>query len=276
MSMSETRGICHGLYKQFADRAKKARIKHLSVGLAYTAVRTEPGGVGLANTCLDSKWSCSVVGRDEEFEGKEASELLPRILSGNPMHRAMALALVNALNCDEASTLLTEDRDNHILFRELGIESGSRVAMIGYFKPLIRKLNQMRVGVDLADLGHGLGDSAEVLGGLGVRSCALMLSATSIINGTADDILRYVPAGVPVAVLGPSTPLCPEAFLFTPVSFLAGTVPLDFEATFRAVRHGQGTPVLQRHGRKPYISLGVQDSVDSSASLAAPEASCSQ
>ncbi|MGM0611072.1 MAG: Rossmann-like domain-containing protein [Thermodesulfobacteriota bacterium] len=71
-------------------------------------------------------------------------------------------------------------------------------------------------------------------------------------------------------------PLCSEAFLFIPVSFLAGTVPLDFEAIFRAVRHGKGTPVLQRHGRKPYIALGVQDSEDSPASFAAPEVSSSQ
>ncbi len=251
-------GICSTLYQNFEELAKEARVRCLSIGLAYTAVRTEPGGVGLANTSLDSKCSCSVLGRDEEFEGKEASELLPGILSANTVRRAIALALINALNYPSIDSL-PEDRDNQILFRELGIESGARVAMIGHFKPLVQKLNRMQVGVELADRGHKIGDSAEVLAGLGERTQALFLSATSIINGTIDGILKYVPVGIPVALLGPSTPISRASFISSPVRVLAGTVPVDFEATFKAVRHGKGTPALQRYGRKPYAVLESQD-----------------
>jgi len=86
-------------------------------------------------------------------------------------------------------------------------------------------------------------------------SRALILSATSIINATVDDILRHVPAEVPVAIIGPSTPLFPGGFRDTPVCILPGTVALDFEATFRAVRHGKGTPALQAYARKPYVVL---------------------
>jgi len=43
---------------------------------------------------------------------------------------------------------------------------------------------------------------------------------------------------------------------YTAVRILACTVPLDFEATFRAVRHGKGTPALQAYARKPYVVLG--------------------
>ncbi|MFP4169241.1 MAG: Rossmann-like domain-containing protein, partial [Desulfonatronovibrionaceae bacterium] len=236
--------------------AQETRIARLNIGLAYTAVRTEPGGVGLANTFAGNiAPGCCAMDPDQEFEGRPASALLPHILSGSPVYRSMALALINALNYEEAAGSPGDDRENDILFRELGLESGSRVAMIGYFKPLVERLNRMRVGVDVADLGRGIGDTAEVLSGLGEGSKALILSATSIINGTVEDILRHVPAGVPVALLGPSAPLCPEAFAGTRVSFLAGTVPFDFESTFRVVRHGKGTPALKRYGRKIVVPV---------------------
>nr|MBP7263639.1 hypothetical protein [Spirochaetia bacterium] len=47
-----------------------------------------------------------------------------------------------------------------------------------------------------------------------------------------------------------------EAFQGYPVHFLAGTVAMDNEGIFKAIRNGKGTPELLKHGRKVYIRRG--------------------
>jgi uncharacterized protein (DUF4213/DUF364 family) len=54
-------------------------------------------------------------------------------------------------------------------------------------------------------------------------------------------------------MLGPSTPMVAEAFRHLPVHMLAGTVPIDKQNVLKAVRHGMGTPVLQKFSRKSFL-----------------------
>ena len=48
------------------------------------------------------------------------------------------------------------------------------------------------------------------------------------------------------------------AFDHLPVHMLAGTVPIDKTNVLKAIRHGMGTPVLQKFSRKSYLSLSHQ------------------
>jgi len=81
------------------------------------------------------------------------------------------------------------------------------------------------------------------------------MTSTSLLNNTADGLLNAVGPNVRVVMLGPSTPLIPEAFAGLHVTVLAGTVPVDRENILKAVRNGKGTPVLQKYSRKPYLVI---------------------
>jgi uncharacterized protein (DUF4213/DUF364 family) len=78
----------------------------------------------------------------------------------------------------------------------------------------------------------------------------LLLTSTSILNDSTEEVLSRLAPGVKVIMLGPSTPLVADAVRHLPVHILAGTVPVDKEAVMRAVRHGAGTPVIHRFSRK--------------------------
>jgi len=65
---------------------------------------------------------------------------------------------------------------------------------------------------------------------------------------------------VRVAMLGPSTPMLSEPFKNLPIHLLGGTVPADFTETFKAIRHGRGTPVLQKYAKKVYLLMQHSDS----------------
>ena len=57
---------------------------------------------------------------------------------------------------------------------------------------------------------------------------------------------------VKAILLGPSTPMLPEAFTHLPVYMLAGTAITDPEKALAIVRHGGGARTLRPVSRKVY------------------------
>ena len=242
------------LYQLFANKAQQATIEILSLGLGYTVVTTSEGGIGLSYTYFGDKRSCMVLNEHIDYEAKPASLLLEKIHSDNSVERSMALALINALNYDVALAL-PEDKDNHILYEEFTIGAESKIAMVGFFGPLVRNFKEKKVSLEILDESRGLGNKKDFYQKLGKWAEVLILTSTSILNQSTEEILANVSEKVKTVMLGPSTPMAAKAFEHLPVHMLAGTVPIDKEKTIKAVRHGMGTPVLHKFSRKSFLSL---------------------
>ena len=242
------------LYHLFIAEARKVQVDSLCLGLGYTAVVTSDGGVGLAYTYFEDKKSCMVLNNSLDYEGRAAVELLEKIKSDRPIERSMALALVNALNHQKA-LLLPEDENNEIMFEIFKITKGTKVAMVGYFGPLIKRFEQKGAALEVLDRSRELGRVGDFYKKLKNWADVLFLTSTSILNNSTEEILANAHARLKTIMLGPSTPMVKQAFEHLPVHMLAGTVPLEKENVLKAVRHGAGTPVLHRFSRKSYLSL---------------------
>ena len=244
------------IFNLFKNKAEKIRVDMLCLGLGYTAVVTSDGGIGIAYTYFEDKKSCMLLNEAIDYEGRQASELLGKIKSDHPIERSMALALVNALNYQHALQL-PEDKYNEIMFETFNITKGTKVAMVGYFGPLIKHFEQREALLEILDQSRGLGRPADFYEKLKNWADVLFLTSTSILNSSTEEILANVHAGVKTIMLGPSTPMVTKAFDHLPVHMLAGTVPLDEEKVIKAVRHGMGTPVLHKFSRKSYLTLDL-------------------
>ena len=242
------------LFNTFIDKAQKVQVDMLCLGLGYTAVVTSDGGMGIAYTYFADKKSCMLLNEAVDYENRPASELLEKIKSKNTIERSMALALVNALNHQNALQL-PEDKNNEIMFDKFNITMGTKVAMVGYFGPLIKHFEQKGAVLEILDQSRELGQREDFYNKLKNWAEVLFLTSTSILNNSTEDILANVRARVKTIMLGPSTPMVAEAFDHLPVHMLAGTVPLDKDRLLKAIRHGMGTPVLHRFSRKSYLSL---------------------
>jgi len=240
------------LYELFRDKASKTDIEIVSVGLGYTAVTTSQGGIGLAYTYFQNKKSCLLLNKSDDYEGSPAPGLLEKISSENSIERSMALALINALNY-EPSLVLQEDKDNSVMFDRFRIGKGTKVAMVGFFGPLIKLFEQRKAVLEILDESRSLGREADFFKKLKNWADVLFLTSTSILNNTTEKILAHAGEDLETVMLGPSTPLIAEAFDHLPVHMLAGTVPIDKEKILKAVRHGMGTPVLHKYSRKSYL-----------------------
>ncbi len=242
------------LYQLFADKAQQVTIEVLSLGLGYTAVTTSEGGIGLSYTYFSDKKSCMVLNEPIDYEAKPAALLLEKIKSDNSVERSMALALINALNYD-AALALPEDNDNKIMYDTFKIGTDSKIAMVGFFGPMVRNFKEEKVPLEILDESRGLGHKRDFYHKLGNWAEVLLLTSTSILNQSTEEILANVSERVKTVMLGPSTPMAGKAFEHLPVHMLAGTVPIDKNLTLKAVRHGMGTPVLHKFSRKSFLSL---------------------
>lgn len=242
------------LIEHFAEKAEREIIEIVSIGVGYTAVQLTSGGMGLSYTYFESKQSCSLIKNYVDYEGQPANRLLPMLLSENRLERSMALALVNALNYQSALQLPV-NRKNEELFDKLGIRKGSQVAMVGFFGPLLEIIKQREASLEVIDTFRGLGNKQTFRRKLNEWADVLILTSTSILNDTTEDVLEACGSRVRTIMLGPSTPLVKAAFMHLPVHILGGTVPVGHENVLKAIRHGTGTPVIQKFSRKSYLEM---------------------
>ena len=242
------------LYDVFLEQAKNTDVEILSLGLGYTAVTTSDGGIGLSYTYFGDKESCMMLNKHIDYEGQSAALLLEKIKSEHPVERSMALALINALNFKNAFGL-PQDDDNKIMFAQFKIKKGCRLAMVGYFPPFVKKFEEMEVALEILDSSRGLGRKKDFYTKLQNWAQVLLITSTSILNNSTEEILANAGKDLKTIMLGPSTPMVADLFEFLPVHMLAGTVPVDRDNTLKAIRHGMGTPVLHKHSRKVFLSV---------------------
>ncbi len=247
--------LTRNLFDHFFEQAHQVHVVSLTIGLKYTAVTTDDGGIGVAYTDTGRRHCCSSGKGYRDFEGQPAVELLEYIKDPEPLHRSMALALINALNYSNACGL-PEDSTDRVWMDTLEISRDTHVAMVGFFRPLMQKFKDRGAQVEVLDDSHGIGDRSSFYTKLNGWADTLLLTSTSILNDSTEEVLSRLAPGAKAAMLGPSTPMIAEAFGHLPVRMLAGTVPVTQQAVLAAIRHGQGTPVIHRYSKKVLAFTG--------------------
>lgn len=236
-----------------AEDAAGAVVDTISIGLGYTAVTTTDGRCGVSFTYFTRKSeSCTVVKHPMDFEGAPASEMLPLLYSDKLIERAAGIALVNALNNRRSASL---EEDSGSILEKLELQAGSRCAMVGFFGPVVAELNKAQVQLETIDESKGIGETERFYRFLKEEADGLILTSTSLINGTAEEILARLRPGARSIMLGPTTIMLPGVFAKLDVNYLGGISVFDREGVLRAVRHGKGTHSINRCAKKVIARL---------------------
>jgi uncharacterized protein (DUF4213/DUF364 family) len=152
--------------------------------------------------------------------------------------------------------MTTDAAPGGVFMRDMAIGLGTRVAMVGFFPPVVARLRAAGAEVSVLDRDREMGNEAQFLRDIAEWPDVLIITATSILNASFELFMDSVGPGTRVLVLGPTTPMVPEAFGAFPVTMLGGMVAHDHDRVMSAVRQAALTPALQRHCRKVYWSLG--------------------
>ncbi len=248
-SMANT-SLARRIVEGLTHEAVIATVAEVRIGLGYTAVKLEDGRAGVAYTFRDqAKGGCSVFHGLRPLAGRVAVDLLPLLQSSDAIEAAVGLACANALaNSHDDSMKLEGDILDHL---DAGPDDD--VAMVGYFGPLVPKLQKSarsltvfeRVTTQTSYI-HPQEEALTIL-----PKCQIaLITATSIINHTIDELLVAARGCRQVAILGASTPLWTDAFAGTGVTMLSGVVVTSPDGILRVVSEGGGMQQFSPHVRK--------------------------
>ena len=218
-------------------------VTDIRIGLGYVALLLERGQLGLAAVLRqDMKPGCTVMSRAGTLAGQRASSMAELLVTGKTqLEKTLGLAAVNAILLPEAPA---SEEDTLSL---MNLTSADRVVMVGFFAPLVKKIEATGAALSIVELDPvrpGIHDSEDSCKALAQATVAL-ITATSLLNGTLEPILETVKSARHVTLLGPSTPLSPEAFQDTIVSHLAGSVSVNNDKVLQVVSEGGGTPAMR-------------------------------
>jgi hypothetical protein len=200
------------------------RIVGACVSLCYTGVMLDSGHVGLCYTPIEDITRNQLAGR-RNLHGSRASEVLQTANSFNMIERAAGIATLNALS---QYLMEREGYKREIgadIFDAIEVEKEDRVVVVGYMKPLVEKLRTKTRRVQVFERNPQL--RADALPDTFVdqilpKANVVILSGSSLVNGTVDRLLELSKNARLVAMTGPTASALPEPFFRRGVGAMAG------------------------------------------------------
>lgn len=225
------------------------------IGLGYTAVRLDSGHAGVAWTPESRSHSCTHVPQAGTLTDRSAEELLCFLVDeGSALTRAIGLATANAL----LAALPRPDAMRDEVIASLNITPADKVVMVGYFAPIVAQIRAIGCDFQIVELKPYRDETIGPDEGRGALADATIaiLTGTSVINGTCDDMLSSLGRPRAAVLLGPSSPLCPEAFSGTKLTHIAGSRVREAEPVMRIISEGGGTMIMRKHLDFETVSVG--------------------
>jgi hypothetical protein len=226
-------------------------VEEVRIGLGYIAVLLEGERLGLAALLLaDLPIDCTAVWEAGSLTGKKASHLLNLFSVGqNPLQKALGLATANAI------LSVSQPTDNQDAIGLMKLTPADHVVMVGLFPPLVSKIQNAGAALTVIERNPArLAPMPQDAQQEALKECTVaIITATTLLNDTFENVINEL-TGLTnprhVALLGPSTPLFPEAFADTPVNHLGGAIARDRQKILRLVSEGGGTPAM-----RPYLDF---------------------
>jgi len=253
-------------------------VERAVVGLFFTGVKLSNGIAGACATpiktipeavcCLSSAMAMPFPGK---LRGRPAFDLARESLSEHGIRRAVGIAAMNAL-----ADACWRRRPHPESELRLGIDAfdatemrpGDNVVVVGAFVPFLRELKRRRqpflvLEQDPATLKPEelpFFRPAEEAATVVPEADVLLITGTTLLNDTLEDILGWAKPSARVTMVGPTVSLLPDAFLRRGADIL-GTVRItDPDAFLDALAEGgSGYHFLGRTAQKVVLvrSAGV-------------------
>ena len=219
----------------------EAIARRVVIGFNWTLVEG-PDGVGLAQTPRREAHGCQPTPAPGDLTGRPLRDLAAGLTGADPVLRAVGAAAVNATV--NRRTVAGEAANGLDLFVAAATQA-ERPVSVGAFPGMTDRIPRLRVIERAPGPGRLPEDAAAaVLPG----ADAVLLTASTLANGTLPGLLARLRPGAEVIMVGPGTPLTPALFDHG-VTALAGLVVEDADGLARTVQEGGGARHLKRHGR---------------------------
>lgn len=211
----------------------------------FGAIRLEDGSIGIIFLNLTrevrkraSRFNIS------ELIGMNPSELVRNFNSQDDFKKTLGLGAVNAISqhvFNRANLSLDFTTDSLGL---LNLQSGDKVGMIGFFPPLVIKIEQLGIKLIVIEKKEQLVKKSEdweiTLDPKRLSECTkILITSTTVLNDSIDDILQYCSQAEKISVIGPTGGFFPDPLFKRGVNVLGGTYVHDSRHFMELIRQNQ-------------------------------------
>jgi uncharacterized protein (DUF4213/DUF364 family) len=212
-------------------------IRQLVCGEVYLGLMLDNGHIGVCST-MQQKVNLSIHDLDT-------------IDHENISHRMVLTAYYNAL-----FNYSNQYPGSSDIFDEINFRQFNNIVMIGYFQSLLKKFQRENIDITVFDnLAERSwitepGRQPEYI----KNAEAVILTGTSVFNNTFSNIVSWSKPGCEIFVLGPSTILHPDMFLYGNITVLFGALFALYDTTpLKIIKEGKGTRDFLPYMKKVYL-----------------------
>ncbi|MDD8012505.1 MAG: DUF364 domain-containing protein [Acidobacteriota bacterium] len=240
------------LHDSYASLLVSERIERLVIGVFFTAVQLSGGSCGLAHSELEGGRCCTTGHQRNlgEFspgrlKGKTILDILNHA-DERPLFASVKMAVLNAIS----ARIIASGNYKIVAGRDpiewIDASAGRAVTIVGAFQAYMDKLSELSCTLQVLELDVTAFPerhrrlyvpaerAAEILPG----SDAVILTGSTLVNDTLDDLLALIPPRAFTILVGPSSGLLPDC-LFRKGVDLIGTIRiLDPDTMFTVVSEG--------------------------------------
>lgn len=243
-------------------------VRDLVIGVSLIGCQLDNGDVGVSYVLRDDLPNgCSAFPYAQEVIGKSASEIAGWILTGGDnLQRAIAASVLAAASCGQ--DIPDDDKDGMPF--GIKVKTEDTVGMIGLIAPVAKQISKSVRELIVFDQGISLHGGDVMVHGCDIMVQAMedqpkllpacdvvILSGTTTINNSIDDLLKMCGKAREIIMIGPSTSMFPMGWQGSGITRLAGTWwDKEFkEEIFKAISLACGVSYLHQFMRKKVVVI---------------------
>ncbi len=223
-------------------------VERAVIGIFFTGVKLSTGHAGSAATpikdipeavcCPSSAMAMPFPGK---LRGRTAAGLVEEAVESTGVRRALGIAVLNALAhaaVERGGARHGEPLREADAFEAADIQPHERVVVVGAFAPFLRALRKL--GADYLVLEKDPGTlkpvelpffrEAALAPRIVPQADVLLVTGTTLINDTLEDLLGLAKPSARIVVVGPTVTLIPDAFFDRGCDILGGVEVTDPDA----------------------------------------------
>ena len=209
-------------------------IKDFIIGKKYACVVLNNEKIGLAANIINA----------DKFDFRS----IQQFDTENFTHRLFLLAYFNAHLNYENNDYIYADIFNIVDFKKY-----KKIVMIGYSQPMYEKLKKMNIEPVVFDYksDESFITKQNLLSENLKNANSVILTGTSIVNNSFNDILKDAGNACDVFLTGPSVPLSKDLFETGKIKGIFGTIFEENKKTvIDLIKQDKGTNCLKKYGKK--------------------------
>jgi uncharacterized protein (DUF4213/DUF364 family) len=231
-------------------------VERATIGLFFTGVKLTTGHAGACATpiktipeavcCPSSAMAMPFPGK---MKGKPARDAIKEAFSDHGIRRGVGIAVVNAL-----AELCWERRPNPQVELLRGVDAfdanifhpNDRTVVVGAFVPFLKELKRRKQQFLVLEKDPDTLKAeelpfyrpAELAREIVPQADVLLVTGTTLLNDTLEDLLSWARPDARVTVVGPTVGLLPDAFLARGADYLGGVRITDPDAFLDLLAEG--------------------------------------